>query len=519
MAEEKKKKTKKTTRKVGYAGSERALLENLIFRLLGLISTVAGVFWFWKTDFTLTTIGGVPTPIQFVLIIVGAFILVIPGPFLSVVSIFLPDGIRERIEKFSQDHIQGTKLIFTSGDEGQVLADKLNKAILDSKRRFYAIVIIVLIIAPALIFYFIKLNEYKKDSLIRQSDALVQALETNRLSFSSADRFREVLKDTGELKRSPQSSSGRIYNILEQLYGEEVKDEGLFQTRLSSIYIKEIKGLLDSNELDFKQVKPPLSDTDSKDAKDAWYVLLAIICNIEGRNGVLMEPYLYGRIALNEIVVKPSLFYHVSGWNYGGLFKSSLTHKIETDTKLVKVAFPNGFSNKWSLAARAIRDYKDYIRQDSSQLALVRYLNNVVEIHLALIYSLRVQGDDFQPETDQEIEIHRIKTENLDELFKRLHTQLAKTRNFLSDSAIDTTAAQLYSVEGEVNEKEQTAHSKDPKWNEEQRKKAIERIEHAYNPESEASKETFRFENREASLLTWLWQDDKTKRKLQEILK
>jgi len=495
--------------------------ENIILRVLGLISAVLGFYWFWKQDFTLATVGGVPLPIQFLLMIAGVFILIIPGPFLSIVGIFLPDGMRERLEKFLDDYVRGPKgrkVVFDAGDEGQVLADKLNKAVLDSKRRFLAIVVFVLLIVPFLIFYFIKLNEYKKNNLIRQSDALVQVLETSRLNFSSADRFREILKDTNELKRSPHSSSSRIYNILEELYGPDVKDEGVFQTRLSDIYDREIKGILDSNDLDFKKVKVPLSDTDSKDAKDAWYILLATICNIKGRNGVLMEPYLYGRLALNELTVKPSIFYHVSGWNYSGLFKSTLRRKIELDAKLVKAAFPNGLSHKWSLAARAILDYKDYVRQDTSQLALVRSLNNVVDVRLAVIYSLRVKGENFQPETDQEIELLKIKTDNLDDLFRRLHNDLAKTKSFLSDSVIDTTAAQLYSVEGEVNAQENTAHSKDPTWNEEQRKKAVERIEHAYKPESVASKETFSFENRQTSLLTWLWLDEETKKKLQGIL-
>lgn len=497
--------------------------EAIILRLLGLISLLIGAYWFWKTDFTLITLWGIPLPIQFILITAGVFTFITPAPFLSVVSVFLPNGLRERAENFSKNYLNGENIsqtVFAPGDEGQVLADKLNKAVLFSKRRFYMGVAIGLIIIPIMIFYIIKLNEHKKENLIRQSDELVKAVQTNRLSFSSADRFRSVLKDTSDIKNTfDKSSTGRIHKIIDQLYGGNVKDEETFQTTLSDIYDKEIKEPVESNDFDFKKIKAIVSDTDSKDAKETLYILLAAICNVKGKNGLLLEPYLYGRGILNEITSRPSIFYHVSGWNYGGLFKSTLKFKIEADNKLARAAFPNGLPTKWSLAAKGWLEYKDYIKTDNSQLALVRSLNNVVDIHLPIIYFLRVQKETFQPNTDQEIEILKVKSENVEVLFKRLHADLDKTKNFLSDAVIDITSAQLYSLEGEVNAKENTAHSKDQKWVEDQRKKALERIEHAYKPELKESKEKFSFDNRETSYLTWLWADEDTAKKLKDIIK
>lgn len=497
--------------------------ENLILRFLGLITLAIGVYWFWKADFTLTSIYGVPLPLQFVLMTVGLFTVVAPAPFLSVVSVFLPDGLRERVEKFSNTYLNGDKIsqiVFTSKDEGQVLADKLNRAVLFSKRRFYVGVTITLILLPLLIFYFIKVAEHKKENLVRQSDALIEALQANRLSFSSADRFRAVLRNTNDIKANPGgSSTSRIYYLLEQLYGDDVNSEEIFRSKLSAIYEKEIKAPLDSNDLDFKKLRPPASDTDSKDAREALYILLGIICNLEGRNGRLMVPYLYGRLALNQLSSQPSISYHVSGWNYSGLFKSTLTHRIQPDSKLVKAAFPNGVSSKWSLAAKALAQYDDYVKHDSSQLALVRKLNNVVDIHLPLIYFLRVDQEQFQPETEAEYRILKVRAEDLSVLFNRLHSDLDKTKLFLSDAVIDTTAAQLYSLEGEVNAKEKTARSRDFKWNEEQRKRALEKIKHAYKPDSSASKDTFSYDNRKTAFLSWLWDDPETKQRLQEIVK
>lgn len=496
--------------------------EALILRLLGLVALAGGAFWFWKADFTLITLWGVPLPLQFILMIAGVFTLLSPAPFLSVVVVFLPDGLRERVENFSKKYLNDgniSQTVFVPGDEGQVLADKLNKAVLASKRRFYIGVVAGLILVPILIFYFIKLNEHRKENFIRQSDALVKELQTKRLSFSSADDFRGVLKGTNEVKDTfENSSTGQIHKVLEQLYGDDVKDEQTFQARLTAIYEKDIKGLLESNDFDFKKIKAPISDKDSKEAKETYYILLAIICNLKGRDGLLMEPYLYGRGILNEITSKPSIYYHVSGWNYGGLFKSTLKHKLEPPNKLKSAVFPSGLPSKWALAAKGLSEYKDYIKFDTSQLALVRSLNNVVDIHLPIIYYLRVKKEEFQPETEGEFEVEKIKREEVDKLFGRLHANLKETKSVLSDTIIDTTSAQLYSLEGEVNAKEETPRSKDPKWMEDQRNKVLESIKHAYKPHLRESKETFSFDNRETSYLTWIWDDPVTRQKLEAIL-
>src|SRR5207248_2841516 len=151
--------------------------------------------------------------------------------------------------------------------------------------------------------------------LIRLSDELVEVVQSNRLNFSSADRFHAVLKSTRELKANPVGSTGRIYLIVDELYGDDVTTEEAFQHKVSNIYNRQIKYPFDANEIDFKRIKVQSSDTDSKNAKEVLYILLAVISNLEGRNGRLMEPYLYGRLALNQLTSPPSVYYHVSGWN------------------------------------------------------------------------------------------------------------------------------------------------------------------------------------------------------------
>lgn len=505
---------------------------NILTRFFGAIIFGWGLYWFWSSEFTLVTVYHIPLPMQFIFILFGLLLLLIPAPFLTILTVFLPKEKAKDLTEFinSNFNVKQNNPVIQPSDTGQVLADKLNEIIFLTKRRFYIGFVIVLVIFPLIALYIWGIKSSEKANLIRESDLIIKVVQSNPLRFDRADKYREVLAQTPNIKKiSPDdSSSAKIHKILDQLYNENVADEHSFEVVLKNIYSEEVEKILLSNDFDFKKIKTPISDIDPKEAKEALYLLLATMCNIRGENGSYMLPLLYARGILNEIKSKPNVYYHVSGWNYGGLLKSLCYRKFDEHEKIANIVFLNNVPTKLVLATNALSEYKEYSKSENTLLAKLRYENNFVDINIPIIWILRVNGENFQANTPEEKEILSLKTADPVKLFQDLHKHLETAKKLDQDSVIETTKAQLYSLEGEVKTTErknnlvpqdqicfEERNGSKINWCQEQRKLALDSIKQAVS--SNRSKSPFMESEKQESFFRWLWEDESTAKELRNI--
>jgi hypothetical protein len=504
--------------------------ENIIIRLIGLFLLFIGGYWFWKSDFAFIPIWGIPLPLQAIVMAVGVFTLISPGPFLNIVALFLPSEASKRLTGFVNNQLttkETKQVVFQPHDEGEVLSEKLNKAVKDSKRRFYFGVVVALILIPLLILYFIKINNNEQAKLVRDSDTLVKSVQNNRIDYSSIDEFNRILNATQSIKTlSPkESSTRRIYDILSQIYNpEKITSKSSFDDEVSKVYKKEIIDVFNNGPFDIKKIDAPISKSDPPDAKQTLYILLAIICNNEGDNGTLAPPNLYGRGILNELFRSaqglPNIAYNIDGINYSSLLKSKQDASVDSNTELIKSIFPdNKLPSSIYLATTALSRFDKYYENDKSNIAITRHHNNVVDVYLTSIYLVRIKGDNFDAnyQGDKKF-LDDIRASDLSKKFRELEGLLdeAAKKNLYLIPIIDTTKAQLYSLEGKVVEKEQGTN-RPPEWYKEQRSKAIDAIKEAIN--TGQPKATFTKDKAKNFYFDWLWDNPETKPILESLTK
>ena len=469
--------------------------ENILLRFFGLCLLIFGIYWFFQGGGTIPYSWNSITfqlPVQVILIAAGFFTLVLPAPFLRILSLILPKEWGEKFENFINRNLNvqdKRKIVINPDDTGEVLAEKLNQAIRASKRRFYlglaAFVLFLLTALPILVWYLIRSYDIEKTELTRQSELLIEAVQNNQISLSSVDLFRRTLEQTPKIKDlSPDhSSSRRIYDILATLYSSEItRDEG-FDDALSSVYKNEIADVFGSGAFDINKIRTPITETDVPESKETLLTLLVIICNHEGDNGRRLPPYFYGRGILNELNKSrqrlPSVAFNADGLNYAGFLKSTKNQLSESNSELVKSVFSGTFPTKLRFANNALSTFEEMNKLDKSTLTRARYLNNSVDVHVALLYILRVDKETFLSfDTSSEEKLYNtLKSLNLTDVLKDMYRRLDDANYSSTNKVIPFTKAQLYSLEGQINKEEKTANGQNLDWCKRQRTEALRFIQ------------------------------------------
>lgn len=490
-----------------------------IFRLIGLIITLVGFFWGWKSNFELLPIWGLPLPIQPLTVLLGAVTLIWPAQSLSVVALLIPSTrISKNLNKFVAKELNSNtpvQVTIHPTDQGVALSDKLNKAITQSRRRFWIAVVVVLTTMP-LIFYFNQIRSKQIAKIDRYGDILARAVQKKRFNFKSIGEYRELLDDTKEITTlTPENSAiNRIYRILDQVYDPNiVKNDDMFHGELNKIYKREFTDVLSGGPFNFKKIYSAPSTSELPAAKQSLLIILAIICENEGDNGRLFLPHLYERGILNELSEsseqKPNIVINLDGTNYSCLLKSI---QIQGDPfrdypEIVKSVFPDKIPDINYLATQAKSNYDKYSK-DKTNIAQMRYLNNIVDLYITCIYLVRIKGKQFNiSNIDQGAAgfAQEMSNPDLTAKFAELDRMLDQANDNYNDGVVQTTKAQLYSLEGEWNEKENTPNSRDKDWCRKKRQQALSAINSALAMKQ--PRETFLLDRADNAYLGWLSKD------------
>lgn len=506
--------------------------ENIALRFFGFSLLAIGIYWLLNYEFVPYPLFGViPIPSQFILIILGFFLGFIPATFLNILSyIIFSDEKGEKIRKFIQEYLgyensNATKI--SPDDDGQILADKLNRAIGSSKRRYYLFWLISLIIFPLITIYLINNNENKINK-VKMEDLIIKAVQNKQIEYSQHMEFNLILKDTIKIKelKKEDSSVRCLYDILEQLYSDDVKNNEDFKKKIEEIYASEVKNKFNFGEGAFNINAINAPDSDSKHIhRQTLYLLLAIICNKNGKDGENLAPYLYERGFLNEILAQdtiPNVAYNLDGVSSVGLLKNKEAVDNQKYEELKKSVFPQKFPSQATLATNAKIAFEKYNKKDNtSSLALARFYNNFTDLYITCIHLIKLEGKSLKGPDDSNSElIDELNSNDLTATFKKLMGWLESAQGAKRDVVTLTTMAQIYSLEGEVKEKVNpnwcTLTEENKEWCSKQRKAAVRAISSAVD--NGRSVDIFENKRRYEAYLNWLWEDDKTGLEIQQII-
>jgi hypothetical protein len=445
--------------------------ENILIRLLGLFVFLIGGYWFWKNGFAFIPVGGIPLPLQIIVMTIGGLTLISPAPFLNIVALFLPSETSKRLTEFVSTQLttrETKQVVFQPHDEGEVLSEKLNKAVKDSKRRFYVGVVTALIFIPLLIFYIYWYAD-KQQEISRDCNDLVKAAQNFRIDYSDFDEFHRILNEKISIKglTPEESTTRRIYGILDQLFNNAT-DQISFENAAANVYNNEIQTLFSSGPFDVNKIKAPVSPSDPSDAIPTLYILLANICNIASENGSNPTKVLYGRGILDELFERyktlPPVAYNINGINYSNLLNSIKIGGHDKNAELISSIFhKNEFPSVSFLASRATDQFKKYIKNDKSNLGKVRSLNNIVDVYLICFYLYKVKGEGFNNDDSIDPELSAaMRNPDIQKVFGDLEDRLkeANESNLHHTWVVNLTKAQLYSIEGQIIEKQPGASQK-----------------------------------------------------------
>jgi hypothetical protein len=363
------------------------------------------------------------------------------------------------------------------------------------------------------------------------------------ISFKKKAEFNLLLKDTIKIKDSENNSSSirRIYDILEMLYSDEVKNNNDFNKKMDVVYKNEIGAKFNNGTaaFDIKYINAP--DSDAKPIhRQTLHLLLALICNKTGNNGENLPPHLYARGLLSSVLDPnkytqidgskyiPNTANNLNGINYSSFLKHMhIKNDINTYKDLVNSVFLE-YPSEYDLAVNAKESFIKFLsNESSSSLANARYNNNMVDlyitcIHLANIGIKKENGDmetiDFKaPDNTQSELINSFKSMDFTKKFEDMRKQLDEARDSSPEAVIAKTMAQLFSLEGEIKEKA------DPKWCEvnvewckQKREKAFIEIESAIKFGEKT--EDFTKDRSDMFYFSWLYKNDEMKIKIEKLI-
>jgi hypothetical protein len=420
----------------------------------------------------------VTLPLHIVLFLFGILLLVFPVLPLTIFVSVAPEKVtgwaRVIVESYALPNV-------APSPSGDPLADRLNKFIKYSHRRFW-ITLLSTLIFVTLVAPFLVTDQIAKSSFRLHSNGLLRLLRDTRFDFSSADLFRQELQDAAPAVNPFESTATyQIYQILSQLYGPTVTNTTAFERQLTTIYDTNIKpyvqadlGLLDLDSLPIPY-EPSLEPTS---AKVVLLTLLANICNEQGNQGRYADPYLQGRqllkMALAIKIHEPrELAYtnNVLGVNYADSlhcykqYIAKFAGKPEATPKIRVSLGENQPLAPLTIARLADYHYRLAADASSNNFAKSRYLNNSADLRISLLKEIHLQGIELsgQGTTDEQFLIQNVDPPVIEDpnwrptrlvmILQNLSKDLGQAIDLSHGPRIYFTRAQLYSLGGQLHDK------------------------------------------------------------------
>lgn len=446
----------------------------------------------------------VPFPLGALLVIGGSVIALWPELPAYLVLLYLPDSRSTAlsvIRSYLDARAQRKRVPLTQQDAPQSAAEGVAQILerhrVRSDRRFTLVMVLFCATAIILPFGIVRLVDY--NARIRASQRLAQLVQETRLEFASADLLRrelatarQVVEDTG---RNGFPVLAMLVSDLETLYGPTVEDAIAFGEARAALYKQVVASHADSTTGVLKaSAFDRLLGADGQAEEHAAVSVLTVrgvLANDNATQGTWGKPYLQARQLLSTAtkIAKKSGFAAPSAENalgvcYAGLMKGQAYTEYVRDftnrlAQLKDYCDETAPLTQLALARKAEEYYSNAIAgvgkrgkddshsvasaADAGNFALARYKNNLVDLHLTLLYLVHVEKQTLGSATDQEEKTFLEKSVyptragrlDMDKLVEILQAERANINSALmlsKERDIFFTSAQLAAVSGAVLE-------------------------------------------------------------------
>lgn len=451
-----------------------------IARVSGLTLATIGIFLWWTGGKTVVFAYKdlvFPAPLYLLLVFLGGFLVMFPQVFLYLLSLLLPGAVQESMMAYlGIGMLDPTLQRLPVPDDPVTLAHEVSVFITRYTRRLYVSLSVALlsalIVVPLLV---VKLvadsNEF------RESRLLAELVQRANLELSSADEFREQLRDAAPTNRRAGSATQRTYDILSRLYDPAIRANDLFRSAEVEIYEQNIKPYISSDTglLDVSFFSQLPSGSESELSRISWLTLLATICNRRGAQGRYLVPYLQAYQLLQlatSVGPKQSIpaTHNSLGLSLAGLLKNYdpyIAKFAHGASEGIRSALGQAVPlSQLALLRLAEAEYKASEQQSFGAFGRARAINNQVDLRITFLYRLHVQerfmiseitdNDDrafLTSEFAPMIPESKWDSRKLVEVLNRLRSELDNALTLSAEPEIFFTRAQLYSVGGALGEK------------------------------------------------------------------
>jgi hypothetical protein len=362
------------------------------------------------------------------------------------------------------------------------LADWVTKEYKRRDKRFAlavaAGIVSVVVVVPLFVYRYGRITRYGE-----AGQALSYVVQEHPLSFGASDVYRRVLSQIetsitafGE----KQTASRTMFDVLSFLYATDVTSDTLFASRLRQVYVERVEpGSLRKTDFlgDSIFVSRCNRNIEPAFACQSYLTLLAGIAASQGGNSKFLRPYIRSRqlaTAAKElrgsVAATPSANYLLAlslqaMIDQHGAYAISIQNlqKWRNDSVRVRYIDEPEPQTEVTLARRAAEELDVARRSTTSNINQARYLNNSVDLRLALLVRALVEKRDMPtPDSPDRSFLEKSiggahgkmpSQEALGRTFMQLDAMLDSALALARVGEIFFTRGQLYSVAGELVER------------------------------------------------------------------